>query len=968
PAPDDPAGVRQRLAAPGGLKLTVRDLRDQADPAAAAAAELAVEAGRPFRLDDEPPARACLWRLGGDRWRLLLVLHHAVCDAWSLPLLWRDLGALYARALGRPAPEPPPLTRHYEDFAAWQQDFLGSAAGQALRQRWRERLTPLPEPLALPLDRPRPALRGYRGGFVGHAFTPALAQAVADLAQTVGATAFMVMLALLQALLHRISGQTDLCLGTLSAGRGRAALQDLVGFFVNTLVLRQRIDPADGLAAHLAKVRANFLAALADQDCPFETVVEAAGAPRDPSRNPLFDVLAVWQDSWPAPPELAGTAVSEIAPPFPYAKFDLGFYFYRQDGGLRVQVEFDADLFDRETVTALVERLEHLAAKALADPALPLAALPAMDPAERALVVEGFNATDAPLDAWRAIPAPMLARLAAAPDAPAVAWDDGSLTYAQFAARAAAVAKDLRAAGVRPGQVVGLCARRSAAMLVGIHGILLAGAAYAPLDPDHPEARRAGMLADLGHPLVLAAPEHAGLFADANVLPLTAEAEAAPQACPADPGDLAYVIFTSGSTGRPKGVMIEHHAAVNRILWMQGAFPLGPGDVILQKTPITFDVSVWELFWWSWVGAAVALAPPGAERDPAALVEAVERHRVTVMHFVPSMLAGFLAHLEAQPGQAARLAGLRYVFASGEALDAALVERFNRLLHAPHGMELHNLYGPTEAAVDVSWQPCSPWSGGAMVPIGKPIANTRLYVLDPLLRPLPIGVAGEICIAGAQVGRGYINRPELTAERFAPDPFAPGRRMYRTGDLGRWRRDGAIEYLGRSDFQVKVRGQRIELGEIEHALEEHPAVERAVVTAAQVAGLTELHAYLLCADDLGAAEVRRHLRASLPEYMLPARYLRLQSLPQTSSGKVDRKALAGEPLDRPELAAAALVPFEDEVLAIWRALLPGLEPGVRVSFFDAGGNSLLMIRLHERLEARWPGVFNLAELFGRATV
>ena len=379
---------------------------------------------------------------------------------------------------------------------------------------------------------------------------------------------------------------------------------------------------------------------------------------------------------------------------------------------------------------------------------------------------------------------------------------------------------------------------------------------------------------------------------------------------------------------------IEQHSVLNRILWMQAAFPIGPGDVILQKTPVTFDVSVWELFWWSWTGAAVALPPPGAERDPSELVDLIERDGVTVLHFVPSMLAAFLSCLEDGRAEIGRLKRLRYVFASGEALDAALVERFNRLLYDAFGTQLHNLYGPTEATVDVTWQPCSPWTGDEVVPIGRPIANTTVYVLDSRGAPTPIGVAGEIHLGGPQVARGYVNRPELTKEKFIPDPFAAGGRLYRTGDLGRWRRDGTVEYLGRIDHQVKVRGQRIEPGEVEHALEEHPDVERAVVAPATVQGLTELHAYVRTRGEVTSAALRSHLRDRVTEAMLPARFFRMDTLPLTSSGKLDRKALTGAPLDRTEPArSAGLSEVEAEVQCHLEDHPAGCRPEARRRLF-----------------------------------
>jgi len=961
---------RQRLHPAGGLTPTLVDLGGEADPDGAADARQLAELARPFDLSREAGARALLMRQGATRWRVLLVLHHAIVDGWSTGILVRDIAALYAHAVGNAAELPPAPSVQFQHAAASQRGFAGSAEGQALLARWVERLTPLPEPLTLPTDHRRPPVKSFRGDTTEFAFDAGRSAALDRLARAEGATPFAVVTALVQALLHRLTGQTDLPLGTLVAGRDRAEIQDTVGFFVNTLVLRQRIDPAAGFRRLLTDTRATCLHAVADQHCPFEALVEAVGAPRDLGRNPLFDVLVVWQSDEADPPSLPGLTASLPPMNFPFAKFDLGFHFGRRGDRIVCQIEHSADLFDDVTVAALFARLDALTAAVLADPDRRVGALPVLPDQERALVVERFNATITPLDTRRTIARLVLDRAAMAPAAPALLWNGAAMDYRRFTALAGGVARRLVAAGVKPGQTVAVCAPRSPDLLVAIHGILMAGAAYAPLGADQPAARLAGMLEDLGHPPVLASPEARALLAGVarRVLDLGDGTEAPPLDL-GSPDGLAYALFTSGSTGRPKGVAVEQHAVLNRILWMQGAFPIGPGDVILQKTPVTFDVSVWELFWWSWTGAAVALPPPGAERDPQALVDRIERDGVTVLHFVPSMLAAFLACLEDGRADVARLKRLRFVFASGEALDPTLAARFDRLLHRPFGTQLHNLYGPTEATVDVTWQPCSPWEGGGTVPIGKPIANTTIFVLDGDGVPAPVGVPGEIHIGGPQVARGYVNRPELTEAAFIPDPFSAGGRLYRTGDLGRWRRDGTLEYLGRIDHQVKVRGQRIEPGEIEHALESHPAVERAVVMPVTADGLTELHGHVLTRGAVTAADLRAHLRDRVTEAMIPARFLRLDTLPLTASGKLDRKALKGLPLDhREKPVMKSLSDVEGEIRAIWRTLLPDAEPGSRDGFFDAGGNSLLVIRLHERLNARWPGVFTVADLFACATI
>ncbi len=958
PSAGDRAEARQVLAPPGALRLDVVDLAASPAPAAAADERLSQEVARPFVLERDAPARAVLLKLGPERWRLIVVLHHSVCDGWSAPVLLRDLAALYG---GLPLA---PLERGYEDFAAWQHARLESDEAKQKLERWRRRLDPLPEPLLLPADHSRPAVRRGRGGWADFSFDPETARRLSALAAAANGTPFMALLALVQVLLYRHSGQNDICLGTLAAGRDRAELAAMVGFFVNTLALRQHIDAAATFRALLEKTRSTLLDALSDQDCPFQAVVDAVGAPRDTSRNPLFDVLAVWQDEDPRPPALPGVQATFVDIPFPYSKFDLEFYFQASGGGIRARVMYDADLFEAGTIAALLRRFEVLAAAAVANPDSPIEDLPWMPEEEARLVLDGFNATAVDLPVRQTAPQPFLAQTAARGDATAVLTDGETLTYRAFARRAGAVAAALAARGVEPGSVVAVCARRSVEMLAAIHGVLLAGAAYAPIDPDYPAARRAEILEDLGGPLVVASAECAGLFPPERVVAPDAR-EADPVCRALNPDELAYVIFTSGSTGRPKGAAIEHHSVLNRILWMQRTFPIGSGDVILQKTPVTFDVSVWELFWWSWTGAAVALAPLGAEKDPAALAAAVERFGVTVMHFVPSMLAEFLAALEDGRVAPARLRSLRYVFASGEALDVGLAERFNRLLHRPFGVELHNLYGPTEATVDVTWHPCSPWKGGEIVPIGRPVANTRILILGSDGRPVPVGVPGEISIGGPQVARGYVNRPELTAERFVPGPAGTAR-LYRTGDRGRWLPGGEVEYLGRLDHQVKIRGFRVECGEVEHALEGYPAVERAIVVPAQAGGLTELHAYVL-GGAVSSAELRAHLRSKLPEYMVPARFFRLESLPLTTSGKVDRKKLSGRPLDGTTDAIPATA-AEAEVMAIWREVLPQAAFGLHDGFFDAGGNSLLLLRLHERLERRWPGVFTVPSLFACATV
>jgi len=965
---DDPDGVRQVLAPPGGLRPRRLDLDD-----AAARTFIAAESARPFDLTRDPPARAVLIRLAPDGTRhwLLLVIHHALCDGGSMPIILRDLSALYQAAHERRPADLVPLPVQFEDVAAWQRQRLASAEGQAVLERWRARLTPLPAPQTLPPDRPRPPQRRFAGAMRVWDVDPATARQISTVAASAETTPFAVLAALVQVLLYRHCGHTDLALGLLVDGRNRPVPPDLVGFLVNTVVLRQNIDPDSPFALHLATTKRHLLAAIEDQDAPFEAVIATLAVPRDTDRNPLFDVLMTWQDDPPPLPNPPGLTFAFVETPFPFAKVDLSFHFQRDGDRLRCHIEYDTDLYDPETIDRLWLRLATLA-QALDSP-VPLSALPLLPVAEQARLA-AWNATERELPTRRTIAMPWLDQVAATPDAIALLAPGATLDYATFAARAAGLARRLTEAGLRAGDIVAITLPRSVDMLVAIHAVLLAGGAYCPLDPDVPEARRAMMIEDLGEPWFVTDDAGAkGGPAEARRVVMAGDDTAPLPPPPSDPDALAYVLFTSGSTGRPKGVEIEHHAVLNRILWMQETFPIGPGDVILHKTPIGFDVSVWEVLWWSWTGAAVAAPPPGTEKNPQALAEAIAAFGVTVIHFVPSMLRAFLDALETGSIEAEPLARLRWVFASGEALDAATVRRFNRLLYDRFGTELHNLYGPTEATVDVTWQPCSPWNETqTVVPIGRPIANTRVHIQDAAGRTVPPGAVGEIVLAGPQVARGYHHRPDLTAERFLADPDAPGGRRYRTGDLGRFRTDGAVEYLGRTDDQVKVRGTRIELGEVEAALDACPGITRGLARVVERQGLTELHAFVQGEASLTAAGLRAALRARLPEAMVPSRFFRIDSVPLTPNGKVDRKALSGTLLGSTSSAADRAPPLagqiETDVTALWREVLPGIAFGRDDGFFDVGGTSLLLLRLHEALNARWPGAFRVAELFSCATI
>jgi amino acid adenylation domain-containing protein len=655
------------------------------------------------------------------------------------------------------------------------------------------------------------------------------------------------------------------------------------------------------------------------------------------------------------------------------AKFDLTVSAAEVDGGFRIAVEYRSDAFTEATIARLVEHFGVLLASAVAAPATPVAALDLLSDAERSQVLQTWNDTAKPYDESKTLVELIARQMAATPKAIAVEDERTSLTFKQLDVAATALAVKLGDLGVGPNVLVGICADRSVELVVGLLAILKAGAAYVPLDPEYPRERLEFMLQDAGVSVLIAQPAAIKNLTVGSTTTVSLDGVNTPSPVqiillPPSPDDAAYMIYTSGSTGRPKGAMNAHRGIVNRLRWMQEQYQLTPKDVVLQKTPFSFDVSVWEFFWPLITGAKLVMAKPGGHRDAAYLVDAITSRGVTVCHFVPSMLRAFLAD-----GGASTCTSLRDVMASGEALTPDLVASFYQTLP---GARLHNLYGPTECAVDVTYWPCPPSTvPPALVPIGRPVSNTQMYVLDSRHAPTPIGVPGELFIGGVQVGMGYHNRPELTDERFVPDPYRTGGRLYRTGDKARWRADGTIEYLGRLDFQVKIRGFRIELGEIEATLAKHPDVREAVVVARPLVagGDVQLVGYYVArhperasshpepyvADApqgrlregsatpaVPASALRDHLRATLPDYMVPAMFVALASMPLGTSGKIDRRALPAPTVEEtPEQFVAPRSDIETVVAALWRDVLGRERVGVETSFFDLGGHSLLATRI-----------------------
>ncbi|MER7001174.1 amino acid adenylation domain-containing protein [Streptomyces sp. NPDC000410] len=926
------------------------------------AGAVAAAQGYAFDLSAEVPFRAWLFTAGPDEHVLVVVVHHIAGDGWSNGVLARDVTSAYAARCAGRTPQWTGLPVQYADYTLWQRELLGAEDDpESLLARqiayWREALAEIPEELDLPFDRPRPAVASYRGHEVPLEIPAEVHARLVELARAEGVTVFMVLQAALATLLSRLGAGTDVPIGSAVAGRTDEALDDLIGFFVNSLVIRTDLSGDPTFREVLGRVREAGLGAFAHQDVPFERLVEELAPTRSLARHPLFQVMLTLQNNDEAVLDLNGLRSEAMPPGEPTAKFDVEVSVGEEfdgDGapaGLRGVVIVAADLFGVESAERLAARWVRVLDTLTADPLVRVGELDVLDAGERRRVLVEWN------DTVGEVPAGTLAGLfevqvGRSPGAVAVVFEGVEVSYAELDVRANRLARLLMGRGVGPESVVGVALERGVDLLVALLGVLKAGGAYLPVDPELPQERVEFMLADAGAVHVVTpdvVEESAGLdggpVGDRSLLP----------------SHPAYVIYTSGSTGVPKGVVVSHEGVVNRLVWMQERFGLVAGERVLQKTPFGFDVSVWELFWPLLTGGVLVVARPGGHRDPGYVAQLIGEQQVSTVHFVPSMLEVFLREPE--------LAGcwdLRRVVCSGEALPAAVVERFFDLID---GVELHNLYGPTEASVDVTAWQCAPGEGS--VPIGRPITNTKTFVLDGALQPVPVGVVGELYLAGVQLARGYAGRPGLTAERFVAGPYTKtGERMYRTGDLVRWSADGALEYLGRADDQVKIRGFRIEPGEVQAVVAGHPQVAQAAVVVREDAqGDSRLVAYVV-PESGGSSElpdaVRQFASGRVPEYMVPSAVVVLDALPLTVNGKLDRRALPA-----PEYAAGtgrAPADAREEAICAAFAEVLGLESvGVDDDFFLLGGHSLLATELVSSIRQSLGIDIRIADIFEAPT-
>ncbi|APR77526.1 Malonyl CoA-acyl carrier protein transacylase [Minicystis rosea] len=935
---------------------------DEEAVSAAAAHELSV----PFDLARGPLWRARLLRVAPEDHVLLLTMHHIVSDAWTKGVLFREMAASYeAFHAGRLSPLLP-LSIQYVDYAAWQRAWLSGEVLERQLAYWKSTLSGAPATLDLPTDRPRPAVLGTRGGRRRFVISAALSRALEALARREGATLFMTLLAAFDVLLHRWSGHKDISVGTPIAGRTRPEIELLLGFFVNTLVIRAKMSGETPFVELLSRVREACLGAYAHQDIPFERLVTDVAPDRDLGRLPLFQVLFTFQDAPPSVLDLPGLSLSGVAAETTTAKFDLTLGMGRGPHGLVGSIEHNSDLYDATTIDRMVAHFTVVLESIVAAPDQPIGLLPILPEAEKTAILGAGRAevTHAP---GLTLHQRFEAQVDRTPDAPAVRFEGRCLSYRELDARGNQLAHVLRRAGVGPNVLVGLCVERSIDLVVALLGIMKAGGAYVPLDPDYPQERLAFMALDAKVPVIVTQaaaaeklpvmPEVTSILIDEDTL--ATESTHRP-ASASKPEDLAYVIYTSGSTGKPKGAMVTHHNVVRLFDATEAWYRFGPSDVWTLFHSYAFDFSVWELWGALLYGGRVVVVPYWVSRAPDAFHRLLVEEGVTVLNQTPSAFRQ-LVHAEERIDEATRMRlSLRYVIFGGEALDIGdLRPWWDR--HGDTSPQLVNMYGITETTVHVTYRPVSradlerPWSSV----IGRAIPDLAIHVLDEHRQLVPIGVAGEMYVGGAGVARGYLDRPELTAARFIDDPFQPGGRLYKTGDRARRLPSGELEYLGRIDQQVKIRGFRIELGEIEAVLDQHASVRTAVVVAREdVPGDKRLVAYIVPAAGAPvptALALRAHVKQKLPEVMVPAAFVLVESLPLTENGKIDRRALpapeAGARLDAGEAFVAPRSAAEETLARIWAEVLRVDRVGIEDNFFASGGDSILSIQIVSRAQA-----------------
>ncbi len=939
---------------------------------------------QPFDLTQLPIMRAHWYQLANGESVFMLVVHHIAFDAWSLWILMEELSAIYQAMVNNSALQLPPQSASYRDFAQQQAQLLNNEQGETLKNYWLTKLKGDIHPLTLNISKPRPRVQSFTGASHYFQISPELAQAVNALAKAQGVTPYTLLLTAYYTLLHRHSGQDDICIASPTAGRQQAEFARTIGYFVNPVILRTQVGNNPRFVDLLEQVNNTVLEGLEHQEYPFSSLIEALNPKRDPSYTPLSQASFVFQKPQQNEGLNAAWVPGQQGPKIQWAGLEVAQYpVNQQEGQFELELEivdtkgcfygifkYNTDLFSAANMRMLENHLRRLLTAIVANPTTGIAQLPMITDAELQQFAE-WNNTRVEYPAHTSLHQLIEQQVAKTPDLVAVRFENDELTYAELNARANQLARYLITQGVEVETKVGVYMNRSLEMVISLLAIIKAGGAYVPVDPNYPTARVEFMLGDINSPILLT---QENLIAQlpsisANIIAVdTLDVSALATSNPVvniQPDNLAYMIYTSGSTGNPKGAMNTHVAICNRLLWMQAEYKLDETDRILQKTPFSFDVSVWEFFWPLMTGACLVVARPDGHKDTQYLIDIIQQEAITTLHFVPSMLSIFVAD-----EKSSACTSIKRVICSGEALSYDLQQRFFKRLNT----ELHNLYGPTEAAIDVTYWQCDNHYAANVVPIGKPIANIQIHILDAYMQPVPVGVNGELHIGGIGLARGYHNRNDLTESKFIPDPFStdPKAKLYKTGDLVRYMPDGNIDYLQRIDNQVKLRGFRIELGEVEAMVCSCEGVrESVVVKRTSATGDDYLVAYITRDDNrISEGEILSEAAQKMPAHCVPSAIVVLESIPLTPNGKVDNKALPAHSFA--SNACSCVVPprseLERKLVALWCDLLKLDSISITDNFFTLGGHSLLAVRLMAAIESELGQKLPLSSLIKGPTI
>ncbi|PCK29550.1 non-ribosomal peptide synthetase [Pseudoalteromonas piscicida] len=965
-------GRGTQLIAGNTFELIQKDFRTNP---ASIQSYLVEQAKTGFDLQNDNLFRVHLLQKATQEWVLLIVMHHIISDGWSIGVLVKELTELYDASVNNRAPQIAPLAIQYRDFSSWQRQWMQGHVLETELDYWHQRLESIPAVHSLPLDKSRPTQQTFDGDCIFSSLGHELSQQLRTLARQQGTSLFILLEIAFAVLVSKYSREQDVVIGTPIANRMHPAVNPLIGFFVNTLVLRNHIDSSLSFEELLKQQNRQILQDFEHQNIPFESLVEHLNPQRDLSHSPLFQIMFALQDSREVTLNLPNVIAEGVDIDSKTTMFDLNVQVHDDGNGLEVGWEFNVDLFERDAVQQLASCYQVLLGAIVEQPGMLVSELPLLTQTQQNYLLNTLNDTEQAFDKHVCIHELIERQAAVSPASTALRFEGQSMTYAQLMQQSNQLAHYLSEHGVTADSKVALLLPRSFELVVAMLATLKAGGAYVPIDNEVPSERLHYILNDAQPTLILTTQELQPALKGENSVAIDSpefvagltgypDTKNTVHEAAANSRNLAYIIYTSGSTGKPKGVMVEHQALVNRLMWMQNAYQLTHADTVLQKTPYSFDVSVWEFFWPLMIGSKLVLAKPLGHKDPAYLTQLIQNEGVTTVHFVPSMLSVFLSMTDSKACNS-----IQRVFCSGEALPTDLQNRFFGIFN---NTELHNLYGPTEAAIDVTYWHCRPEHDRSRVPIGKPIDNIQLYVLDEHLALLPPGAVGELYIGGVGLARGYINKPELTAKTFIECALPSGKthRLYKTGDLVRWSSVGQLEYLGRSDFQVKLRGFRIELDEIAHHITSNESVSDAAVLVIE----DMIVAYMVLDTDSEQGEaleaIKLDLAAKLPEYMMPGSYMVLEEMPLSANGKTDRKGLPAPSFNRERNKPMTLPSSEQEkkVLELWLQVLGVDKVSIDDNFFELGGNSLKLVNLTELLNKEFEQSFSPLQLFQFPTI